>query len=204
MRRAMIVGMLALAGYGAEGGQGAETTGYQVTIYLQNHKIADPLLLERAKALTTSMFAGIGVHIRWELGAPQPGRDCHTLPDAEIVIRFASKTPAVFYPGALAYSRPFARPSEVRIIILYERALGAVQEYPDAHAVRLGHVLAHEITHVLQGVARHSETGLMKAQWTPEDRAQMMKGPLPFTPQDAELIREAMASSKCAVVIAAR
>jgi hypothetical protein len=44
----------------------------------------------------------------------------------------------------------------------------------------------------------------MKAQWTPEDRAQMMKGPLPFTPQDAELIQEAMASSKCAVEIAAK
>ena len=150
------------------------------------------------------MFAEIGVHLRWELGAPRKARDCQALPDAQIVIRFASKTPAVFYPGALAYSRPFARPSEVRVIILYERAVGAVQEHLNADAARLGHVLAHEITHVLQGVARHSATGLMKAQWTPEDRAQMSKEPLPFTPQDAELIQEAMANSKCAVVIAAR
>ena len=35
MRKAMIVGVMALAGYGAGGGQGAETTGYQVTVYMR-------------------------------------------------------------------------------------------------------------------------------------------------------------------------
>ncbi len=63
----------------------------------------------------------------------------------------------------------------------------------------LGHVLTHEITHVLQGVARHSQEGVMKAQWTPKDRTEMRKRPQPFTPYDAKLIQDAMAKDKCVV-----
>ena len=53
----------------------------------------------------------------------------------------------------------------------------------------LGHVLVHEITHVLQGVDRHSEKGMMKARWTPEDYCEMEWKPLEFTPEDIILIR---------------
>ncbi len=204
MRKATMVGLMALATSGACAGKNAETTGYQVTVYVKDQQIANPLLLLRAKALTTGMFAGIGVRLRWELSVPRPARGRQALTDANIVLRFASGAPADFHPGAMAYSRPYAPQSEVRVTILYDRVLGAVQGDFDPAVARLGHVLAHEITHVLQGVVRHSETGLMKAHWTPDDRAQMSEGPLPFTPHDAELIKDAMAPGKYAVEITAR
>jgi len=37
----------------------------------------------------------------------------------------------------------------------------------------LAHVLVHEVTHILQGIPRHSESGVMKAQWDSNDFAQM-------------------------------
>jgi hypothetical protein len=52
----------------------------------------------------------------------------------------------------------------------------------------LAHVMTHEITHILQGAARHSETGVMKAHWDSQDFFQMTKGPLPFAPEDIDLI----------------
>jgi hypothetical protein len=52
----------------------------------------------------------------------------------------------------------------------------------------LAHVLAHEITHVLQGAARHSESGITKARWTLDDLAEMRVLPLRFTVEDVELI----------------
>ena len=58
----------------------------------------------------------------------------------------------------------------------------------------LAHVLAHEITHVLEGVARHSDTGIMKAVWSPADYRQMKFHPLPFAPEDVDLIRDAIAN----------
>ena len=59
-------------------------------------------------------------------------------------------------------------------------------------AVVLAHVLVHEITHILQGVNRHSDRRL-KAHWTPEDYRAMASKPLPFTPVDVQLIRLGLA-----------
>jgi hypothetical protein len=56
----------------------------------------------------------------------------------------------------------------------------------------LAHVLVHEITHALEGVSRHAETGVMKANWTFAGYGQMARL-LEFTPVDANLIRYRLA-----------
>jgi hypothetical protein len=48
--------------------------------------------------------------------------------------------------------------------------------------------MVHEITHIQQGVDRHSNSGVMKARWTDKDYAAMAWKPLPFTPEDILLI----------------
>jgi hypothetical protein len=48
----------------------------------------------------------------------------------------------------------------------------------------LAHVLVHEVTHILQGFPRHSESGVMKAHWDSQNFAQMTWQPLPFTDDD--------------------
>ena len=52
----------------------------------------------------------------------------------------------------------------------------------------LGNVLAHELTHALEGVARHSSEGLMKPAWDVQDYGKMVHGPLPFAAADLELL----------------
>jgi hypothetical protein len=44
----------------------------------------------------------------------------------------------------------------------------------------LGHAMAHEIGHLLLNTTGHSETGLMKADWKPEDMQSMTLGQLTF------------------------
>ena len=56
----------------------------------------------------------------------------------------------------------------------------------------LGHVLAHEITHVLQGINRHSDGGVMKAEWDAADFEQMRSRTLPFTETDVILIERGL------------
>jgi hypothetical protein len=203
MRKAMIVGLMALAVVKVHAGQKAGETLCEVRAYLEDQQVANPRVLFRAEAMAVGMFAGIGVRLRWELAAPRPARSPKELPDTEIVIRFATKTPAGFHPGAQGYALPYAQ-SGVQITLFYDRVLGPAVGTEGAASVLLAHALVHEITHVLQGVARHSAQGVMKAQWTPEDRAQMKQKPLPFTDYDVELIRLAMASRQGAVQIAAR
>jgi len=55
---------------------------------------------------------------------------------------------------------------------------------PRQVATILAHVMVHEIAHLLEGVARHSQTGVMKAHWDGYDLMQMAVTPLPFDPED--------------------
>jgi hypothetical protein len=69
-----------------------------------------------------------------------------------------------------------------------------VQRNPLKTGFLLGHVLAHEIAHVLQGIAHHSETGVMKGVWSENEITNMSKHRLQFTVFDLELIRKGLAA----------
>jgi hypothetical protein len=45
-----------------------------------------------------------------------------------------------------------------------------------------------KITHLLQGISRHSDTGVMKAHWSGADFCEMRRKPLGFTVEDVDLI----------------
>ncbi len=204
MRNAIVVGIVALATAGAcaakEGkkvtNKGAERASYRVIAYLLDERIADPVILERAKSLTGSMFAGIGIGLRWDAGMP-PGAACPPRTDAAVVIRLATDTPAGFQPGAPAYALPYAPPSGERVTVFYDRAVIPIRANPNLAAVFLGHVLTHEIVHALQGVDWHSEVGLMKSHWALEDLRLMKFGPLPFSPKDVQLLQRALDRGSC-------
>jgi hypothetical protein len=85
---------------------------------------------------------------------------------------------------------PKIRPDAAGIDISPEVIYVAVDPQKDAPAVRhLGNVLAHELTHALEGVPRHSSEGLMKDIWSARDYAGMLHGPLPFAAEDLDLLR---------------
>ena len=56
----------------------------------------------------------------------------------------------------------------------------------------MGHVLAHEITHVLQGTNFHAVSGVMKAVWESGECRRMTVHPLMFTATDILLIRHGL------------
>lgn len=58
----------------------------------------------------------------------------------------------------------------------------------------LAHVFVHEITHMLEGISRHSSTGVMKAHWSQRDILQMRWEPLKFASEDIELIHQGLAT----------
>ena len=135
--------------------------------------------IPRAQSIAAGMFAGIGVLIDWKSERACP-------PDA-IRIGFSQHTDRDFLPEALAYAKPY---EGVNIVVFYDRLQQRGQ--PNRLPGLLAHVMAHEITHILQGVHRHSESGVMKAGWTTDDFNEMAFKPLPFTPLDVELIHNGL------------
>jgi len=143
----------------------------QVTVcmgYTDNSKLEN-----QAKVVASDIFAGIGVKILW-----QSPRQCSA---EAILITFSDDEPASLFLGALAYAKPF---EGTRIVVFYDR----VKKRPGSVSSLLGHVIAHEVAHILQGLVRHSQGGIMKAQWDGADYQQMTWKPLQFTDEDVMLI----------------
>jgi hypothetical protein len=89
-------------------------------------------------------------------------------------------------PRAMAFTNVSGR-ADADVHVFYNRVAGFEDR---VHMPEfLGNVLAHELAHALQGVARHSLEGLMKAVWSARDYAEMVSGPLAFTAEDVELLR---------------
>jgi len=127
------------------------------------------------------MLASAGVWVAWRLGTPNYHGPAETI-EAVLVDQ---PNPA-FRPGSLAFSTLGVQ-SGTRIEIMYNRvrAAGPASLRPFI----LAHVLVHEITHVLEGVERHSDAGLMKARWDADDFRQMGTAPLKFAGEDLHLIQ---------------
>ena len=63
-------------------------------------------------------------------------------------------------------------------------------------AVLLGHVMAHEIAHLLLGTNSHSASGIMRAHWYAQELASADRGALLFTPDQARAMTERLRESK--------
>jgi hypothetical protein len=134
-----------------------------------------------AQGIASRMFATAGVQINWRTGLAK------TSESEPILIDITSNTPKEFHQGALAYAQVF---EGAHIRVFYDRVVNA---YRPGAAMLLAHVLVHEITHILEGLDRHSEAGVLKAQWTADDLVQMVYSPLPFDPEDVLLTRKGLA-----------
>jgi hypothetical protein len=141
------------------------------------------LALAHAERIASGILAEAGVAIQWYVRPPRPDVDDHP-----VIVDITSRTPRTFYPGALAYAQICGG---VHIRVFWDRIKNL--ENPSLSTSLLAHVMTHEITHILQGVSRHSKTGVMKARWTADDLFQMAFRPLPFESQDIVLIHSGLA-----------
>ena len=99
-------------------------------------------------------------------------------------------TPANRKPGELAHTSPR---EGTHIVILYDCVRDCVRKVkPTKFSGVLAHVMVHEVTHILQGIPRHSASGVMKARWDDYDFVQMAWKPLPFTDVDIDLIQRGL------------
>jgi len=130
-----------------------------------------------AQVLASKIFAGIRVGIEWSKESY-----CPSSPDV-IKVSLSYTTPNTRFPNALAYALPY---EGTHIEVFYDRLKqrAEVGRVPQL----LAHVIVHEVTHILQGISRHSVTGIMKATWDSDDFFEIRRDALDFTSLDVELI----------------
>jgi hypothetical protein len=148
-----------------------------------------PALAEaHAKIVAEKILRPAGIRLRWSTSKFPPDlRRCAAL---VVVLEVGGGVPAGS-DDAWGFASPYAS-SGSRIHIFWDRIESRSQK--EHWGYLLGHVFAHEITHILQGVARHSSEGLMKRHWTLADLYRMAYRPLPLTAQDIDLIHLGLAA----------
>jgi hypothetical protein len=138
---------------------------------------ADGSMMYRGQATAARILKQADVRLDWQ-------RDENACAGAHgVVVRVSRETPAEKLPGALAYALPF---EGTHVVLFYDRVLTVAS--PAVTPYLMGHVLAHEIVHLLQGVDQHSASGLMKASWDNRDYVDMQRTHLKLTKNDLDLI----------------
>jgi hypothetical protein len=156
-----------------------------VSVHLSHPAAAPPGALFQAKVTARDMFAHIGVTLQWQGGRGRDqARECW--PPIEISLEAGSPGPD--RPDSMAYTMPYLD-GGARIYVFVERVASMVSA--NRMGTLLGHVLAHEITHALQRINRHSDQGVMKTRWDASDFRAMEFHPLPFAVTDVLLIQAA-------------
>jgi hypothetical protein len=153
----------------------------------------DPQVLRGVRPLASTMFASIGVKIDWH------DRDSCPAGVVAIQVRMSHNPPGIRKLKSLAFAEPYA---------------GTIEVFPDrvqelnrnGGPSVLAHVLVHEITHVLEGIDRHSATGIMKDKWDDSDYFEMRRKPLRFAQKDVELIYDGLKvrQARVATAVSAR
>jgi len=138
------------------------------------------LQIKDAQGLASTLFRRIGIRLEWH-----ERRFCPAAASA-LHITLSDRTPDTQHPGALAYSLPY---EGSQIVIFYDRIRNGD---PRRLTYLTAYVLAHEITHILEGADRHSERGIMKAHWDRVDYFEMEAGQLNFSPEDVGLISQGL------------
>jgi hypothetical protein len=157
-------------------------------------------LLGPGKLLASSIFQRIGVHVNWRTG------ELGTVPVSKLEpafgIRTLERAPDLATPGALASAR-LVGSSGTEISVYEDRVRHFLDSHSNLAGVAAGYVLAHELAHAMQGVPRHSEAGILKAQWSNADFQEMIYQRLVFTNLDVDLIHEGLAIQLASVLSAA-
>lgn len=185
MKRTWLFAMALAAGIGVRA-QECRPGVQLLTVYTgSGGTIVPNEVLGRARYITAKVLMGADVTVQWAKGErPRDGQRAFC--GERLTIAFDAVAPEGFAAQAMAYTKLNAGWS-TEIHIFYDR----VSMFPDRARMPefLGHVLAHEIVHQLQGVSRHSSDGVMKARWTGQDCSELVRKPLPFAAEDVDLIR---------------
>jgi hypothetical protein len=119
------------------------------------------------------------------------------LPPGAIILRMLAEAGTGHDPKALGVALALG-PGAIYATIFFDRvcARAADPELSEAGAnlaVLLGHVIAHEIGHLLLGSNSHSQSGLMSASWDVSDMRALARGRLSFGSAESEKMRNEVA-----------
>jgi hypothetical protein len=161
-----------------------------VTVRVYNLARVPSYTLRRAKVYATEIFKNSGVEIVWADGTIPTEPDSGPTAKLElmVVIRAHATQPLIRNQDAMGTTwRDVADVFYDRVKSSASTLALAASFFPLAEPAVLGHVIAHELGHLL--LLSHSKQGIMRAQWNSNDFWRPGTVELLFTPVESERLR---------------
>ena len=173
-----------------------------ITVRVYDYAGVPPAVAKRAREESSRIFQKVGIATEWTL-CTTPGQvmpthpRCETQPLAtDIQLNILPPKMAremMRHHSELGAAVPLPNGFGRRASVFYHRVDELAESGQASRALLLGHVMAHEIGHLLLGVNSHSATGLMHVPWGRAQRERASLGTLLFTDKEAEQIRRQVA-----------
>ena len=187
---------------------GRQDIGGRATVRGCNLAQVDGAIMQKAKQMAEQGFLNAGIELRWMdcLGrGNDAGVEARPPATHEIVLRIIRQTKqAIDTTGQFVAGqaiRPAPEAGSGMISIFYERTEMVAEQlryqYPElqlkaARGIVMGHLMAHEIGHLLLPTPAHAAAGIMKAQLDSRDWGQAVRGVLLFTQKESDLLRQVL------------
>lgn len=184
MGRAVWIGLGLVAALAASDRCAAETIEPLTLEVLVMDEVGVPAgTLQKAQQKASRIFEGVGIRLVWISRMPRGSR--------YLIIRVVWKPMSTMSrnPGVLGTAAASSDNGATVASLFYERIAVACGRFGVDASLLLGHVMAHEMGHLLLPPGAHTAAGLMKAGWDMHQSVLAGAGKLTFAPKQASLIR---------------
>jgi hypothetical protein len=177
----------------------AATSAANLTVRYYNQAGVPAKLLESAVESASIAMRTAGIQVRW-LNCHATPEVCQDAGDRALELNLTTapaaeaRRPGVNAGFSMGYSLlPENGAGGVYAKVLWNRVIAYAKTVDVPVATVLGHVMAHELGHLLLNTAQHSRHGIMKGVWTGSDRALLTGGRLVFHGREAAAMRRRLA-----------
>ena len=178
----------------------------RLTLRIYNYGGVEAAALSQARRVSNRIFAQLAVETTWLICPTSPeeiatNRACALKPGPDhVILKLLPKSMSKKYGfkrGIFGFALPTAEGVPGNdISLFYERVLdlayhgGGETGFDDAKGIILGHMIAHEVGHLLLGPGSHGESGVMSFPWDRRTLTRMERGLLHFTPPERTKIHQ--------------
>jgi len=197
-----------LTGFSPNAAAASSETSPAIAVHVVNYAGVAPKILAEAEEVTTGIFRNAGIETRWaDIVLPAENSQVNsaeqpalTLADIELSIfpramsdRLGLPDNVVGLAPGSGLHRTMVYVFDSKVDILYWRILSAYRnghlDRPVSKAQILGHVIAHEVGHLLLKLRAHSKQGIMSGDCGLIEMRDAAYEMLFFTSQQAEVLR---------------
>jgi len=181
------------------GTYGAMEPSPKFTVFVYNYAVIPSEVLLQTEAEVTRIYRHAGIEIRWLNCPPSPGEAsqfpaCQTPPGfTKLALRILSQSMADRLRPAEESFGFALYPDDGSFAMLANVFAHDAKQLANRRGMQqgviLGHLIVHEVGHLLLGAGSHSVSGIMHVPWHLKELEIIGQGTMTFTPAQAEPMR---------------